>query len=345
MNRCWTAAIAIMVSISFIPAFMAKADDKTKIVLVAGKQSHGWGAHEHRAGCMLLAKRLNENIPNVEAVVTTEGWPEDNSIFDGAATVVIFSDGYWSAEADSHPMKSHVAFFDQLAQKGVGLVTIHWATEVNPNAEISGKFLEWQGGYCAENWSVNPHWDADFIALPEHPITRGVNPFELNDEWYYHMRFVEGMKGVTPILTALPPDSSLSRPDGPRSGNPHVRKAIANGEPQHMAWAYERSGGGRGFGFTGGHNHDNWGDDDFRTIVLNAICWTANIEVPAGGVPSATPTRKELDANQDESKPKPGDGKGKGAEGEMSKKELIKAMKAKGMSDEEIENWLNSQKK
>ena len=54
-----------------------------------------------------------------------------------------------------------------------------------------------------------------------------------------------------------------------------------------------------GFGFTGGHFHGNWIDDNFRTVVLNAIAWIAQIDVPANGVPSATPTRDELLENQD----------------------------------------------
>ena len=82
-----------------------------------------------------------------------------------------------------------------------------------------------------------------------------------------------------------------------------MRRAVAAGEPQVVAWAFERPDGGRGFGFTGGHFHRNWGDDDFRTIVLNAIVWIAHGEVPSGGVPSATPTPQELEANQDEPKP------------------------------------------
>ena len=49
---------------------------------------------------------------------------------------------------------------------------------------------------------------------------------------------------------------------------------------QHVAWAYERSEGGRGFGFTGGHNHVSWQDDNYRKIMLNAILWTAGMEVP-----------------------------------------------------------------
>jgi hypothetical protein len=113
------------------------------------------------------------------------------------------------------------------------------------------------------------------------------------------MRFREELEGVTPILTDLPPDSTLTRPDGPHSGNPAVRKAIANKEPQHMAWATEREDGGRGFGFTGGHFHWNWGHDQFRKLMLNAIAWTAKAEVPSEGVPSKPLTVKDLMANQD----------------------------------------------
>ncbi|MBI3855332.1 MAG: ThuA domain-containing protein [Planctomycetes bacterium] len=48
----------------------------------------------------------------------------------------------------------------------------------------------------------------------------------------------------------------------------------------------ERKDGGRGFGFTGGHFFANWWLPEFRRLVLNAIAWTAKIEVPAGGVES-----------------------------------------------------------
>ena len=43
----------------------------------------------------------------------------------------------------------------------------------------------------------------------------------------------------------------------------------------------ERPDGGRGFGFTGGHFHRNWGDPNFRKLVLNAILWTAGLDVPS----------------------------------------------------------------
>ncbi len=68
-----------------------------------------------------------------------------------------------------------------------------------------------------------------------------------------------------------------------------------------MAWAFERPDGGRGFGFTGGHFHKNWGNENFRKIVLNAILWTAKMEVPTGGV-SCQLTLEELKANLDPKK-------------------------------------------
>lgn len=284
-----TCALALLLGLP--PA--AQAADKAKIVFVAGKMSHGPGEHEHRAGCMLLAKCLNENVPGIEAVVTTDGWPQDNSIFEGAATVVVYADG-----GPGHPLIPQMDYFQTLVDQGVGLVCIHYGVEV-PKGKAGDKFLQWIGGYFEPFWSVNPHWKADYEKLPPHPIVRGVTPFAIQDEWYYHMRFPEDMNGVTPILTALPPDSTLSRPDGPHSGNPAVREAIAKGEVQHTAWAFQRPNGGRGFGFTGGHFHRNWRDDNFRKLVLNAILWTAKVEVPEGGVPSPTPTDEEMKANLD----------------------------------------------
>jgi hypothetical protein len=106
---------------------------------------------------------------------------------------------------------------------------------------------------------------------------------------------------VSKILTAIPPASTLDRKDGPHSGNEHVRKT--KGQPQHVAWAYDRPDGGRGFGFTGGHFHWNWGHDEFRRLVLNAIVWSAKADVPAGGVYSKSLTVADLEANQDEPKP------------------------------------------
>ena len=54
-------------------------------------------------------------------------------------------------------------------------------------------------------------------------------------------------------------------------------------------------------GFTGGHFHDNWANDQFRKIVLNALVWLAKADVPASGVESKV-TPEDIEANLD---PKP----------------------------------------
>ncbi|GAA5127587.1 hypothetical protein GCM10023212_32730 [Luteolibacter yonseiensis] len=269
---------------------------KKKIVFIAGNPSHPPGEHEHRAGCMLLADQLNKSGLPVDAVVTTNGWPKDNSIFDGASAVVIYSDG-----GGGHPAMRQLDELKKLAKQGVGIGCIHYAVEI-PKGEPGDTFLDLIGGYFESDWSVNPHWDASY-KIPKHAVTRGIKDFNIRDEWYYHMRFRPKMDGVTPILTALPPAESLTRPDGPHEGNPAVREAVLERkEPQHTMWVYDRPakfGRGRSFGFTGGHFHKNWKADDHRRVVLNAVAWIAGIEVPADGVPSKTPTDEEMAANLD----------------------------------------------
>ena len=265
------------------------AAKKKKIVFLAGKDSHGRVSHAHTAGCKLLAAAVSEAMPNVETKLFRRRFPAEWSEIEGADALVIFADG-----GGGHPARKHLEKIDKLAKKGMGIVFIHYAVEI---PKEDGKyFLDWIGGYFETHWSVNPHWTADFKAIPKHPVTRGVKPFSFNDEWYYHMRFREKMQGVTPILTAMPPAETLKRKDGRHSNNPHVRAAVLQRkEPQHVAWAYQRPGGGRGFGFTGGHYHYGWGNDNFRTVVLNAIAWVAKIEVPSGGVPSKPFSKEDLD--------------------------------------------------
>src|SRR5262249_58413564 len=102
--------------------------------------------------------------------------------------------------------------------RGAGFMAIHYGVEVN-KGDQGQNYLKWLGGYFETFWSVNPWWTPDFKEIPKHETTRGVKPFAINDEWYYHMRFVEGMKGVTPILSAVPPLST--GPGGGGEASPH----------------------------------------------------------------------------------------------------------------------------
>ena len=273
------------------------AEEKKNVVLIAGKPSHAPGQHEHNAGVQLFAKCFADAKSPVNTIVSLNGeWPSAE-VLGKADTIVIYSDG-----GAGHPalQGDRLQQLQKELDRGAGLVCIHYAVE--PTLEKGNKeFIDWIGGCFETDWSVNPHWDANFKDLPQHAISSGVKPFTSNDEWYFHMRFRPGMKGVTPVLTDVPPDSTMSRPDGKHSGNPAVREEVAAKKPQHVAWAAERENGGRGFGFTGGHFHTGWGNESQRKLVLNAILWSAKAEVPAAGVES-TVTEEDLKANLD---PKP----------------------------------------
>lgn len=291
---------------------------KKKALLLAGNPSHGFGAHDHLSGCSLLAKLLNDS-GLVDAKVHSlknDGWPKPDAI-EAANTIVIYSDG-----GGGHPFNAHLDELAARTAKGVGIVCIHYGVETTIG-KPGQAFIDWTGGYFEPNYSVNPHWQAYYRQLPKHPTTSGVKPFSTHDEWYYNMRFREKMEGVTPILTDLPPATTLvvldkdgkivmeekdgkkvpklSRPENAHNNNPHARKAVLEDKaPQHTAWATQRADGGRGFGCSGGHDHWNWGNPQFRKLILNAIVWTAGADVPADGVPAGKVTVDDLLQNHDE---------------------------------------------
>ena len=58
------------------------AGEKKKVIFIAGKPSHSYGAHEHNAGSLLLAKELQAAMPNVSCDVHLNGWPADECTTD-----------------------------------------------------------------------------------------------------------------------------------------------------------------------------------------------------------------------------------------------------------------------
>src|SRR2546423_12421309 len=106
--------IAALVALSLLPA---AAPETKKLVLIAGKQSHGPGDHEFRAGSLLLQKCL-EKFPGLEVVVVPNGWPQDVAVFDGAAAIVCYADG-----GGGHPFLQgdRAKLIGDLAKKGIGI--------------------------------------------------------------------------------------------------------------------------------------------------------------------------------------------------------------------------------
>jgi type 1 glutamine amidotransferase len=292
---CWSAGFSSL----------SHAAEPAKLVLIAGKPSHPPRMHEFNAGVQLIQKCLI-GFDGLDVHIALNGWPKDESVFAGADAVVFYMDGGGGHEVVQEDGR-RLKLVDQWAQHGVGLGFMHYGVEVV--AEQAGaEFKRWIGGYYEHMFSCNPIWEPEFLLLPEHPITRGVKPFQATDEWYFNMRFQAGLNAELkyaetdtlefwPILVARPTDAVREGPYVyPKGPYPHI--VASKGRAEAMMWAVERKDGGRGFGFTGGHFHDNWGTDDFRKTVLNALAWIAKVEVPEDGIESKV-TKEDLDANLD----------------------------------------------
>lgn len=282
--------------------------DDRRIVLIAGRPSHPPGMHEFRAGCLLLQKSL-AGFPGISVEVYSNGWPtkvdgngktvDNPSVLDGAAAVMIYADG-----GGGHPaiQAGRIAVIDRLAAAGVGLGFAHYGVEV-PKGAAGAAMHRWVGGYYEHEFSVNPMWSPEFSHFPNHPVTRGVHPFSNRDEWYFNMRWVDDVTAkskITPLLVATPSDKVRQGPYVYPPG-PYPPIVAASGREETMMWAFERPDGGRGFGFTGGHTHANWGNPDQRKMVLNALLWAAHVEVPRDGVDS-TVSDQDLRGNLDTKK-------------------------------------------
>jgi type 1 glutamine amidotransferase len=277
-----------------LPTLSAREGESRRLLMIAGTPSHGPGDHEFNAGTTLLKKCLDRaGIPGLTTILQLNGWPKDESVFHGVHAIFLYCDG-----GGGHPFiqKNRLQLIGDLMKQGVGLMCAHYAVEV-PKDRGGPEFKEWIGGYYEHQYSVNPIWVPRFEQLPDHPICRGVEPFAIRDEWYFNMRWRDGMKGVVPILTAKPSDSVRNGPYVyPRGPYKHIQEA--KGRPEAVMWAVEREDGGRGVGFTGGHFHVNWSDPNFRKVVLNALLWITKIDVPKDGVPS-TVTEREMAENLD----------------------------------------------
>ena len=279
---------------------ISSAADSSRVVFLAGNPSHRSGDHEFRAGCMLLSKALNEQSGLPVKAEVISGWPKDDTVLDGASAIVIYCD------ADSVHRK-HYPRLMEISDAGTGLFFMHYG--VHPKKPEDGQkyYLPTVGGFMETGYSVNPHWAADLTANPDHPIRRGCEtPAKVYDELYYSLRFADDANyehrcdgcTVQSLVTGIPTKDNMV--EGSNLWNDNATAGY--GKPQRLMWGFEKEDGTRGGGFTGGHYHRNWAHDGFRKLVLNAIVWTAGMEVPEGGVKSDPIDEEQINANLDKKK-------------------------------------------
>lgn len=267
---------------------------KGKIVFVAGPCQHPPGTHEAAAGARLLEDCVKKatNVPPVGAAVFYD-WPEDKSVLDDARSIVFIGD-IFPPERMKDPAKVK-AELGALMDRGCGIVCIHYATGLGA-AHVADDgdhpLLGWLGGYfatgCPHHRSIARVCPA--TVTPEacaHPVLRGWKEFTFDDEPYWNNYFgKDGMaKNVTSLAYAMLPA------DQPKK--------------ETLAWAVDRADGGRGVGIVLPHYFRSWKLDDMRTLALNAICWTAKLDVPAEGVQSPLPDLSTFEPDSVDPQPSP----------------------------------------
>ena len=234
----------------------------TKIVLIPGTPNNKPGEHEYFAGCAIL-RQLLAQTPGVHPVLVEKDWPKKASTLTGVKAIVFFSAGagvQGSAKAD-HPVQ-----VPKLADAGVGIVHLHGV--IDYPSDFGERVRGWAGAVWEPKYSLRGHWVPTFDKFPEHPVTQGVTPFTIDDGWLYKLRFVGGMKGITPLL---------------RTNSPKTPAKLTIGNEDIVAWTYDRPEGGRSFSFTGGHIHANLSKEGYRRFITNGILWSAGVEIPKTG--------------------------------------------------------------
>ena len=179
------------------------------------RPSHAAGVHEFRAGARLLARCL-ASVPDLVVEVLDEGRLPDLTGGRPSA-VVVFSDG-----GPSHPLleDDRLAALDALARRGSasGSCTTPWRC---PRTTARRSSSAGSAGRTRTASRAIRSGTPTSSRRAAHPITRGVAPFTMLDEWYFGLTFRRPTAVVQPILVATPSD------DGPRRAVRLARRPVS----------------------------------------------------------------------------------------------------------------------
>ena len=255
----FTRRLSVVVLALGCLASLTEAAERKQVLLIGqGPDGHPPKTHEFMAGMQVLEALFNE-IDGLE-VTTVDGsepWAEGPDLVNKADGVVIFvSEGAKWAQSDARRWEA----LTKLAARGGGVVALHWGIGAKDPKYIAG-YRELIGGVHGGPDRKYSVLETDITPVSEHSIAHGIEPFRARDEYYHHLKFVQPEGTVDPVLSAKIGD-----------------------EKHTVAWAWQRPDGGRSFGFSGLHFHDNWSKEPYRRLVAQAVLWTNGLEVPKEGM-------------------------------------------------------------
>jgi type 1 glutamine amidotransferase len=252
MRSVWCLCLVVF----SVSPLVAADPQPTRLLLIAGPaDGHPPETHEYVAGINRLQKSLTDHPGvTVRTVTADDAWTDGPTLLDGCDGAVLFrSEGakWVSASPERH------AAFTRLAKRQGGLAVLHWGMgtkAAEPIPAFTALFGGCHGGPDRKFQVVETRLAPS--ARP-HAIAAGIEPFVVRDEFYYALKW----------------PADVPRPEA-------VLQATIDGEPQTVAWAWDRPDGGRSFGFSGLHYHANWDHASYARLVTQGVLWT--VRVPLG---------------------------------------------------------------
>ncbi len=284
-------------------------EQKQKVIyFLSGLRDHAsptvGGRHEVAKDLLVLQDCMN-NASNIKGVKIVTKYIEARSALDvedikDADALIVESSSSSSSQKRTHPLfpplapgvktydqatLDYLSQLDGLHKAGMGIMILHWGIHVNneQNPKARDYYLNWFGQTALEGFTQNPlgFWIVTPIeSAKTHPILSGVGRWIYKDEIFSRLVVNPGDPYRTDLLIGESPETNQSEAGSPRGGI----------GPRGIASAYEK-GKARGILWGGMDFHSALLNENYLRFVLNAITWTAGIEVPAGGVKT---TAKQL---------------------------------------------------
>jgi type 1 glutamine amidotransferase len=257
-------AAALLVFVLPFGISAAESGPKRLLIVGQGPDGHPPATHEFMAGARVLAELLKP-WKEVQATVVNadEPWIDGPKLIDQADGIVLLvtQGAQWM---QMEPQR-HTAL-KRLAARGGAIAALHWSVGAKDAKYIQGQ-LDLLGATRG-----GPQRKYLVLAtelkrvVPAHPILTAIGDVKVYDEIYYAL---DRVPGIQPLFTAR-----------------------IDGRDEMAAWSWERSDGGRSFGFVGLHFHSNWQMPEYRRFVVQGMLWSLKLAIPAGGVKVDIDSRK-----------------------------------------------------
>jgi len=210
------------------------AGEPLHVFLRAGPKTHGPGQHDHPRFLEEWRALLGERGAVVDGALA---FPTAAQL-DAADVLVLYAAEGATIEGDERER------LERFLARGGGIVVLHDAvcgTDPHWFETIAGG--AWEHGHS--KWLEGPM--GLYLVPQEHPITRGIPSFEIDDELYWDLHLVDGVQVLA-----------------------NGFRTVFDIEPQ--MWTYE-PGPYRAFVSIQGHNHTSFSHPAWRAMVLRGIAW------------------------------------------------------------------------